>query len=236
MPETLGQSRGKDILIVEDDTEFALTLERTLAREGYQCQRQENVDEAKEAVSAVAFDLVLADVRLPGGSGLEVASYVGEQCPGTPVIVITGSPSMDSAIKSINLSVAAYLVKPFETSELLEAIAEQIGARDRYLELERSERKLREQIAALRDLEEHAEEGEPGDRKADRLATLLDRSKALLQAVPSPPRTEWQSQRLARMDAALRETVRVLESTRRQFKSKELARLRRELERLLQGV
>jgi DNA-binding NarL/FixJ family response regulator len=65
------------------------------------------------------YDLLIADIKMPGNSDLEFISALPKIAEGMPVILVTGYPSLNSAIESVQLPVVAYLVKPFELNELL---------------------------------------------------------------------------------------------------------------------
>ena len=81
---------GVSILLVEDEPGIQLAIRGLLRREGYETTVASNGKEAIEVLAARGFDLVLTDLALPDGvSGLDLVRHVGENQPGTPVILIT---------------------------------------------------------------------------------------------------------------------------------------------------
>jgi DNA-binding response OmpR family regulator len=78
--------------VVEDEQPIRETLVRSLAREGYVVRDADDVGDAIALLGREAFDLVITDLVLPGGSGLEVARTSKRTRPGVPVILVTGWP------------------------------------------------------------------------------------------------------------------------------------------------
>lgn len=113
---------GAKILIVDDEESFLKSTSRILEEEGYTCFRTSNGDEALAAVASEKFDLVLADIRMPGNFQFEFFLKLRSRFPNLPVIVITGYPSIDTAIKSIRIKVYDYIVKPIDLDVLKERI------------------------------------------------------------------------------------------------------------------
>ena len=110
------------ILIVDDEENFAKSTAHILEEEGYICRCASNTDEGLAALALEEFDLVLADIRMPGNSDLEFFHQLCDQYPDVPLIPITGYPSLDTAVRCIRLKVSDYLVKPFEVDALKECI------------------------------------------------------------------------------------------------------------------
>ncbi len=111
------------ILIVDDEESFSKSTAHILEEEGYVCHCASNADEGLAALALEEFDLVLADIRMPGNdTNLEFFRQVHDQYPDIPLIAITGSPSLDTAIRCIRFKVSDYLVKPFEVDALKECV------------------------------------------------------------------------------------------------------------------
>ena len=106
------------ILIVEDDQEMVALLRDYLHREGFRVETALRGEEAVERISEVAFDLVLADVKLEGMDGMGVLRAVKELRPETPVILITAFGSIESAVEAVKEGAFHYLAKPFKLKEL----------------------------------------------------------------------------------------------------------------------
>lgn len=106
----------KKILIVEDDLVIRETLERYLER-GWQVLTAESLSSAREVYASCDVDVVLLDLRLPDGSGLELLSELTED-PSTRVIISTAYPEVDTAIQALRLGAFDYINKPFDLDEL----------------------------------------------------------------------------------------------------------------------
>ena len=112
------------ILIADDEDTFLQSTARLLRREGYDCDCAADADEAIEMLSVRRYDLLLSDIRMPGNSDMRLFREVQRRAAGMPVILVTGHPSVDTAIESIRLAVAAYLIKPLDFEELRQRIHE----------------------------------------------------------------------------------------------------------------
>lgn len=110
--------RGK-ILLADDDEQFRQGLAALLRREGYDCQCAVDASQALALLRASEFDALLSDIYMPGNAGLELIEGVPQITAGLPVILMTGRPSVETAVKSMKFCVAGYLVKPPELKELL---------------------------------------------------------------------------------------------------------------------
>jgi two-component system response regulator PilR (NtrC family) len=100
------------ILIVDDEPDLRELLELTLLRMGLETVTAEDVATARAQLARRRFDLVLTDMRLPDGEGLEVVRYVAQHSPATPVAVITAYGSTENAITALKSGAFDYLMKP----------------------------------------------------------------------------------------------------------------------------
>ena len=80
----------KPILVVDDDPGFRKLLETILRGEGYEVESAAKVADARRLCAAMRFSLVVSDLKLPDGDGLDVQKWFAEQTPGTPFVLITG--------------------------------------------------------------------------------------------------------------------------------------------------
>ncbi len=110
---------SKRILIADDEESFLYSTADILRREGYECGCATDARTATDMLGRENYDLLIADIKMPGNSDLEFISALPKIAEGMPVILVTGYPSLNSAIESVQLPVVAYLVKPFELNELL---------------------------------------------------------------------------------------------------------------------
>ncbi|MGH8119871.1 MAG: sigma-54-dependent transcriptional regulator [Gammaproteobacteria bacterium] len=110
----------KQILIVEDEHVFALAVQKKLSRSGYLCQIAGDLKSARHKYDAVAPDLILLDMRLPDGSGLDFLDYLTRgQNTGTAVIVLSAYGELEDAVSAMKLGASDYLKKPIDLDELL---------------------------------------------------------------------------------------------------------------------
>jgi DNA-binding NtrC family response regulator len=110
------------ILLVEDEPNVAKGLEMVLSDEGYGVEVALSGRTALETFKGNGFDLVVSDLRLPDIDGLEVIKNIKELRPAVKAIIITGYPSISSAVDAVRMGVMYYLRKPFSDEELVGAV------------------------------------------------------------------------------------------------------------------
>ena len=110
------------ILIADDEPLFLRTTAALLRKAGFHCTTASDGPAALEALSHESFDLVLSDLNMPGNLRLELLREGREKWPDVPLIVITGAPSLPSAIESVRLGITDYLLKPVKYEDLLSAV------------------------------------------------------------------------------------------------------------------
>jgi len=113
--------RGR-ILIADDEESFLYSTGDILRREGYECNCALDAKSAVEMLRKKQYDLLIADIKMQGNSDLQLIKKLPEIVGRMPVILVTGYPSLSSAVQSINLPVVGYLIKPFEFTELLAGV------------------------------------------------------------------------------------------------------------------
>jgi CheY-like chemotaxis protein len=112
-------SKGK-VLIADDEPTFVDALADLLRREGYECQTvPDGLAAAAELNTAQQYDLLIADIRMPGNPDLELIKHLPQIAEGLPVILVTAYPDQGSALRSAELPVLSYLIKPVDFPELL---------------------------------------------------------------------------------------------------------------------
>ncbi|MGD8387466.1 MAG: response regulator [Desulfobacteraceae bacterium] len=117
------------ILIVEDEPSVAKGLQLVLDDEGYQVDWAANGNDALEKFKGNGFNLVVADLRLPDMNGMEVIREIKSERPETEVVVITGYPSVETAVASAKMGVRDYLKKPFTDDEFKAAVQSALQVR-----------------------------------------------------------------------------------------------------------
>lgn len=110
------------ILVIEDDAELLGVLSALLESEGHEVVGAPSGEQALLSASQSSFDLVIADVRMEGMSGLDAIEKVKQEDSGIKSLVITGYASEEDSIRAISLGVEAYLKKPFSLDELLDSV------------------------------------------------------------------------------------------------------------------
>ena len=110
----------KRILIVDDDETVRLSYRRSLADTPWDVSAAQNGDEALRVMQANPSDVVLLDLRMPGPDGLSVLGTIKRKWPESEVVIITGYPSLDSAITAVRLGAQNYAVKPVGPQEVVD--------------------------------------------------------------------------------------------------------------------
>jgi DNA-binding NtrC family response regulator len=117
------------VLVVDDDPGLAEVVELLLTRAGYSTERSGSVKQGLERVAALEPDLVVADLKLPDGTGLDLLRHLLGERPALPVIIITSYSSLESAIAALRAGAIDYLVKPFDNEEFLHAVDRALNER-----------------------------------------------------------------------------------------------------------
>jgi two-component system response regulator FlrC len=125
-----------EILIVDDDPGFRSLMDTILEGEGYETETASSVAEALAAGARRSFHLVVTDLKLTDGSGLDVLRYWKQEMPEIPVIVITGFGSVVTAVEAMKLGAVDYLGKPLSSPDELRLVVRKA------LEQNRAEREL----------------------------------------------------------------------------------------------
>lgn len=128
-----GKHRGKPakILVVDDDAGIRETLNEILTQEGYKPKTAQTGKEAVEACQKESFDIALIDINLPDMDGTDLLDSLKKFDPTLIRIVITGYPSLENAVKSLNSGADGYIVKPFTPVKLIELVKEHLERRQK---------------------------------------------------------------------------------------------------------
>ncbi|WP_374591991.1 nitrogen regulation protein NR(I) [Aquabacterium sp.] len=112
----------KPIWIVDDDQSIRFVLEKALAREDFPVRSFTNARDVLAALDADEPQVLVSDIRMPGGSGIDLLGKVKERCPGLPVIIMTAFSDLDSAVSAFQGGAFEYLPKPFDLTKAVELI------------------------------------------------------------------------------------------------------------------
>jgi excisionase family DNA binding protein len=115
------------VLVVDDEASIRELLSKTLALAEYDVDTAPDGRAAIERLRLGHYDLLIADLKMPGLDGLSLIREAKRLKADMPVIIITGFSTESSAIEAVNLGVAGYLTKPFRVPQVLAAAARALG-------------------------------------------------------------------------------------------------------------
>jgi DNA-binding NtrC family response regulator len=119
----------QSILLIDDDPGLSEVIGMLLEREDYRVEHAATVRASLQRITVSNFDLVITDLKLPDGTGLDAIAGIRARHASLPIIVITSYSSMESAIGALRAGAVDYVIKPFKNEELLAAIARALNAR-----------------------------------------------------------------------------------------------------------
>jgi two-component system nitrogen regulation response regulator GlnG len=112
----------KPVWIVDDDRSIRWVIEKALSREGIAFDSFSSAQDALDALSGGAPEVLVSDIRMPGLSGLELLQTVKDRHPAVPVIVMTAYSDLDSAVAAFQGGAYEYLPKPFDVDQAVDLI------------------------------------------------------------------------------------------------------------------
>ena len=115
------------ILVVDDAEDTVEVLRRNLELNGYRVSTARSVREAIAVLEHRPVELVITDRKMPGGSGMDLIRHVRENHRDTEILMITGYPSVESAVTAVRSGAVNYLPKPFTDDELLASVRDALG-------------------------------------------------------------------------------------------------------------
>lgn len=136
-----------NILIIDDEESIRDSCTQVLKKAGYRAKAAKDGEEGLKAFKKEFFHVIFLDLKLPGIDGMEVLSRIKEENPETPVIIITGYASIESAVESMKRGAFDYLAKPFSPEELRFLTKKALESRKIYFE----------KISLRKELEERSE-------------------------------------------------------------------------------
>ncbi|MDP9034017.1 MAG: EAL domain-containing protein [Myxococcota bacterium] len=150
------------VLVADDENAFARAVGRVLTSAGFDVTTVDSGDAAADAVAGRSFEVILSDIEMPGMSGVELLGLVREHDLDVPVILMTGAPSLETALEAIALGALQYIVKPVANDVLVAAV-------ERACRLHRMGRMKRDALRLI---------GEGGQQAGDRagLQSCFDRA------------------------------------------------------------
>ena len=112
---------GRTLLVVDDDERFRERLMQAFRARGFEVRGAADYDEGAAAAAAESPELALVDLRLPGGSGLNLVRELKRLDAATNVVVLTGYGSIATALESIRAGATTYLTKPVDADQIVAA-------------------------------------------------------------------------------------------------------------------
>ena len=106
------------ILIIEDNVDLALSIDKYLSSEGYKCETCHTIASTLEKIQLYEYDCILLDISLPDGNGFTILKKLKELKKDDGVIIISAKDSLDDKLKGLVLGADDYLTKPFHLAEL----------------------------------------------------------------------------------------------------------------------
>ncbi len=233
------------ILIADDEETFLYATADLLRREGYRCDCAPDAWKAAEMLRATEYDLLISDIMMPGNPQMEFIRDRPNLLEGMPVILVTGYPAVDTAVESIKLKVAAYLVKPVDFNELLVQIRLLMKNSRAYHSVRKTQQRVQGLRKELTDIENALADSERARDVSvcmdtfteltfqNIVGSLLDLKYLTGILADSHAEVEpchmLECPRLAVLTDSLLEAISVLEKTKSAFKSKDLGELRKKL-------
>jgi len=132
------------VLVVDDEVHFCNSLAILLKAEGYRVDTAHSGEQAFQQLRRNAYAVALVDMDLPDMNGNHIAARIGEEHPGTAIVILTGNATIDNAVESLRLGVYDYLRKPCPPDRLVRTIARSIQHKQLKQDLHNSEKRFRQ--------------------------------------------------------------------------------------------
>ena len=243
MTSTLG-----NILLADDEETFLEATCDLLQEEGFDCHTVRNAEELGRVLQGSwDFDVLITDLNMPGNHVMEIVGDVRAHSQHLPVIVVTGYPSLPTAVESVRLHVLEYFIKPVEFSTLLTAVKKGIQHKEVLRSIQKAQQEVAhraERLAALQEAlqtygasiaDPHVEDSLVNDPHTKELKLQVEgMSRFLEQGTPTRgPQSFSGPSDYFRLRESIYDTIQVLQKTKSAFRSKDLAELRKRLESVL---
>ncbi len=121
------QSDLVHILVVDDERSICELLEITFRKEGHRVEVANSVEAAKRKLESQIFDIIISDVRMPGATGVDLLKFTKEISPNSFFLLITGVPTVETAIAAINSGADRYVIKDHELVDQLRRAVKEVS-------------------------------------------------------------------------------------------------------------
>lgn len=241
----LDDPKGR-VFLVDNDEKYLSSTADSLKRYGFSCDCVCNIVEAERKLrEQCEYDVMICDIWMPGNYNLEFIREALGLRPALPIVLMTGYPTLDTAVLAVELPVVGYLIKPVELGKLISRL-------NRSVDVSRRQRSL---LQSLSELQPRLEavlwrvEGMNGTSDAGSLVGLRHELAGIwmdirdlldnMQRIADTPSVDPPCQVCAHRQPGLllshiARAVNVLEQTKRAFKSKQLGELRKSLQNVLE--
>lgn len=118
----MGREGKARILIVDDDPFFLRVMSRILEREHFAVETAPGIEAAGDILGTRAFDVIISDLRLPDGDGVDLVESLRRSGNLTPVVILTAYGEVDSYLEAMNAGATEYLNKPIRSEDLLRVV------------------------------------------------------------------------------------------------------------------
>lgn len=118
------------ILVVDDELLIRDLLYDFFTGQGWSISVAENGEKALEVLNEKSIDLILSDIKMPEMDGLTLASRVRQTHPDLPVVLMTGFPSVETAVSALRNRVEDYVIKPFNINQLYKLIESKLAEKE----------------------------------------------------------------------------------------------------------
>ncbi|PZR18446.1 MAG: hypothetical protein DI536_00770 [Archangium gephyra] len=118
----MAASDHRRVLVVDDDANFLKVCLTVLRRVGFEVEGVEDANEALKRIEGTRYDCVVSDLQMPDMTGLRLLESARRVDPDVPMVLMTGAPSIESAIDAIDLGVRKYLQKPFDVDVFVNTV------------------------------------------------------------------------------------------------------------------
>ena len=146
-------NRRAEILIVDDSSGLRTAVRGILTERGHSVSEAASGSEALDLLEGQPYDLTLLDLRMPGMDGIELMHRIREERPELPIIILTGAPSLESAIAAVREGALDYLLKPFSDEGLVATVDRALQVRVKQQQRQQLLSTIGETVALLQNSE-----------------------------------------------------------------------------------
>jgi two-component system, NtrC family, response regulator PilR len=165
------------LLIVDDQKAICELLEITFRKEGHRVEVANSPETARRRIESQIFDIIITDVRMPGGSGVDVLRYAKEVSPSTFVILITGVPTLETAIDAVNAGADRYVIKG---DKLTEELRHAVRQTSEHLKLRKEAGYLKRELRKLTGLDNIVGQSQQMRKMFELIQTIAPQSSRVL--------------------------------------------------------